>query len=94
MIADYYFIRRKQLSVTDLYSETGQYRYSGGYNLSAVLALLAGILPNIPGFLLQVKAVGEGTFPGWVTALYHYAWFVGFAVSAFVYYIAMKGRGR
>ena len=94
MVADYYFIRRKQLSVTDLYSEQGRYRYEDGYNLRALFALLIGILPNIPGFLLQVELVGGHAFPGWVTGLYHYAWFVGFAVSAIVYYIAMKGRGR
>jgi NCS1 family nucleobase:cation symporter-1 len=92
VIADYYFIRKKVLSLGDLYNERGCYRYNAGYNVSALIALVAGILPCIPGFLLQVGAVGPDAFPQFITGLYHYAWFVGFAVSAIVYYIAMSGR--
>ena len=57
-----------------------------------MVALLAGILPNVPGFLLQVKLIDEATFPAWIAGLYHYAWFVGFGVSATVYYIFMKQK--
>ncbi len=92
MIADYYFIRKKVLSLGDLYNEHGCYRYTAGYHIQALIALVAGILPCVPGFLLQVGAVGTDAFPQTITGLYHYAWFVGFAVSAIVYYIAMRGR--
>lgn len=32
MVADYYLIRRRRINVPELYSTTGQYRYSGGIN--------------------------------------------------------------
>ncbi|MBD2704359.1 NCS1 family nucleobase:cation symporter-1 [Spirosoma sp. BT702] len=92
MIADYYFLRKKQLSVTDLYSQTGIYSFKNGFNSVAVWALLAGILPNIPGFLVTIGAVSAESVPGWITQLYNYAWFVGFLVSGGVYLGLMRGR--
>ncbi len=90
MIADYYFIRRQQLNVSDLYKHRGQYGFKNGFNSAAIIALLTGILPNIPGFLLQIKLVSATVFPVWVSNLYHYAWFVGFFVSGIVYIILMR----
>ena len=58
----------------------------------AILALLVGILPNIPGYLLQIKLIAADAFPVWVNHLYNYAWFVGFAVSGVVYWGLMKRR--
>ena len=94
MIADYYFIRRKELAVGELYSHKGRYRFSNGFNLVAIIALLAGILPNVPGFLLNIKAVGADAVPAWINELYHYAWFVGFFVSGFVYWLLTKKNNR
>ncbi len=90
MIADYYFIRKKELIAADLYSETGAYTYRNGYNLAALWALLIGILPNIPGFLVTIHVVAKENVPEFIAGLYHYAWFVGFAVSFFVYLLLMK----
>lgn len=87
MIVDYFLIRKKELVVDDLYSEQGIYTYKNGFNSIAIVALLLGILPNIPGFLLQVKLVSSTAFPEWISGLYHYAWFVGFAVSGVVYFM-------
>jgi NCS1 family nucleobase:cation symporter-1 len=92
MIVDYFFLRKKNLVAEELYSEKGRYAYSGGFNTIAIVAMLAGILPNAPGFLATVKLVSQNLFPGWLTQLYHYAWFVGFAVSGIVYYVGMKQR--
>jgi len=92
MIVDYFFIRRKQLLLEDLYSESGAYTYSNGFNFKAVAALLIGIVPNVPGFLLQIKVIAADAFPEWVNHLYNYAWFVGFGVSGVVYYLLMKKR--
>ena len=92
MIADYFFIRGKELSVDDLYSHTGQYRYNSGFNRAAVIALLIGILPNVPGFLLQIKLVDNDAFPVWVSDLYHYAWFVGFFVSGILYLVLFNRK--
>jgi NCS1 family nucleobase:cation symporter-1 len=90
LIADYYFIRKKNLVADDLYRHNGVYGYSNGFNTNAIIALLAGILPNLPGFLLQIKVISGTAFPAWVNNLYSYAWFVGFLVSGFVYWILMK----
>lgn len=90
MIADYYFIRKQQLHADELYQHKGRYGYSNGFNIAAVIALLVGIVPNIPGFLLQVKLVSTTAFPAWISDLYHYAWFVGFFVSGIIYILLMK----
>ena len=94
MIADYYFIRKQQLEVNEMYTENGMYSFNKGFNISAVLALLLGILPNVPGFLKQVKAITGTTFPAWITHLYDYAWFVGFFVSGITYLLLTKAHAR
>ncbi|GAB3956116.1 NCS1 family nucleobase:cation symporter-1 [Spirosoma harenae] len=90
MIADYFFLRKQILFVEDLYSETGIYRFKNGYNTAAILALLAGIIPNIPGFLTTIQVIPANSVPGWISQLYSYAWFVGFFVSAGVYLVLMR----
>ncbi|HCY89292.1 MAG TPA: nitrate reductase [Chitinophagaceae bacterium] len=90
MIADYFVIRRKELDAEGLYDPAGRYRYSSGYNMYAIVAMIAGIVPNIPGFMVQVKWLDAGQVPGWIAGLYHYAWFVGFFVSGIVYIILMR----
>jgi nucleobase:cation symporter-1, NCS1 family len=90
MIADYYFIRKQQLNVDALYRHKGQYGFNRGFNTVAIIALISGIVPNMPGFLLQVKLVSARAFPVWISDLYHYAWFVGFFVSGIVYIWLMR----
>lgn len=90
MIADYYFIRKKILNVKDLYSVDREYSYIKGFNYCAIVALVIGILPNVPGFLTTIKAVDENAVWPWLSGLYHYAWFVGFIVSGTVYFLLMK----
>jgi NCS1 family nucleobase:cation symporter-1 len=90
MIADYYFIRKQQLVVSEMYELQGQYSFTNGFNKFAIIALLLGILPNVPGFLLQIKLVSADAFPVWISQLYNYAWFVGFFVSGITYLIFMR----
>lgn len=92
MIVDYYFIRKQTLVVDDLYNIKGIYTFNKGFNTNAILALLLGILPNVPGFLMTIKVVDASVFPQWLTGLYSYAWFVGFGISGFIYWIAMKKK--
>jgi nucleobase:cation symporter-1, NCS1 family len=92
MIADYFFIRKKNLVAEDLYKHGGEYSYSSGFNNKAIIALLCGIVPNIPGFLLQIQVVSATAFPVWISDLYHYAWFVGLFVSGIIYLILMNKR--
>jgi NCS1 family nucleobase:cation symporter-1 len=92
MIADYYFIRKQTLVLDDLYNPQGQYSFKNGFNTQAIWALILGILPNVPGFLTTIQAVSANTFPAWLSDLYHYAWFVGFGISGWIYWILMKNK--
>jgi nucleobase:cation symporter-1, NCS1 family len=94
MIADYYFIRKQQLNVGDLYNASGQYSFGGGYNARAIAALLLGILPNVPGFLAEINVISKDSMPAWIPELYHYAWFVGFFLSGIVYMLLMRSYKR
>lgn len=92
LIVDYFFYRKQQLDVKALYDVNGKYRYTAGFNLMAVLALILGILPNVPGFLTTTEIIPKSSVWTWLSAVYNYAWFVGFFVSGIVYYGLMKGR--
>lgn len=94
MIADYYFIRNKELITTDLYHSKGIYSFSNGYNYAAIAALLIGIAPNVLGFLATIKVIDAAAVPSWILQLYNFAWFVGFFVSGIVYYILMRNKNR
>lgn len=90
LIVDYYLIRKKELNVDGLYSETGPYQYSSGWNRVAIVALALGVLPNVPGFL---NAAFPQSFPdvgAFFKGVYTYAWFVGLAVAAVVYGLGMR----
>jgi NCS1 family nucleobase:cation symporter-1 len=90
LIADYYFIRHHELHVDELYRRDGRYWYTHGFHLAALTALGLGIVPSLPGFLSTVKLVSAGTFPPFIDSLYHYAWFVGFGISATAYYLMTR----
>jgi nucleobase:cation symporter-1, NCS1 family len=87
MIVDYFFVRDQILHVDELYSKSGRYWYQNGFSRAAILALIIGILPNVPGFLTQIKVLDAETVPAFINGLYHYAWFVGFLVSGGVYWL-------
>lgn len=87
MIADYWIVRKATLDVPDLYRATGRYR---GVNPVAVIALVVGIAPNIPGFLLSVQLIKWA--PEFFVDLYTYAWFVGVSLAGGVYALGMRGR--
>lgn len=92
MIVDYYFIRKQSLLLNDLYDSKGIYSFSKGFNINAILALVIGIIPNVPGFLSTIKVVDRNFFPSFIIGLYNYAWFVGFGISGFLYWILMKNK--
>ena len=55
MIADYFVWRRRRLSLADLYNPAGEYRYMNGFSVVGLVTLLVSILPNLPGFLVNIK---------------------------------------
>ncbi len=94
MIADYWLIRRKELDVPDLYRVNGRY---GTFNPVAMIALGAGILPNVVGFLNKagLKSAEElAKHPSLFDHLFPYAWFIGFAVAFAVYLVGMRTQPR
>ena len=90
MIVDYYFIRKQQLDAIELYNPLGIYSYKNGINTAAIIALLLGIIPNVPGFFTTIKVIPLESVPIWISQLYNYAWFVGFFVSGVVFWLIMK----
>jgi NCS1 family nucleobase:cation symporter-1 len=89
MIADYYVWRRRRLHLAALYQPDGEYRFTNGFSLIAIFALLVAVLPNLPGFLVTVKLIDPAAVPSFLVHLYNYAWFVGFAI-AFVVYLVLR----
>jgi NCS1 family nucleobase:cation symporter-1 len=81
MIFDYYLVRKRHLSIADLYRRNGAYEYSAGFNFKALIALAAGIALALVGLV----------FPP-VRWLYDYAWFVGFLFSGVIYLLLMRNR--
>jgi len=86
ILVDYFLIRKTELNVEDLYRSNGIY---AGVNPMAIIALVIGVLPNIPGFLANV---GLYSGSGFVVNLYNYAWFIGLGISSLVYYVLMRKR--
>jgi NCS1 family nucleobase:cation symporter-1 len=89
MIADYFVLRRRELDVPDLYRREGRY---GRVNPVAIVALVTGVAPNVPGFL-KSAGVLDGPHDFW-DDLYVYAWFTGVVVAAVVYLAGMSLRPR
>ncbi len=91
LIADYFLLRKTQLDLKGLYSRSGPYWYRNGFNPAALMALVAGIAPCVPGFL---GTIGVATVPKFWLDLYNYAWFLSFGVSFGVYAAFMNRRAR
>ena len=90
MIADYFVWRKRKLDVEALYSSEGEYGYRGGVSLVALLALAAGVLPSLPGFLAAIKVLPADFLPPFLMGIYSYAWFAGFGIAFVVYLLLRK----
>ncbi len=85
ILVDYYLIAKGNINVQDLYQEHGEYRYEGGWNVNALVAVGIGsvfstLLPNFTTLLP----------PWWNT----YGWFFGVAIGGSVYYVMALLRPR
>ena len=90
MIVDYYVIRRRVLDVDGLYREDGPYTFGGsGFNWRALVALVVGIVPNVPGFLAQATHGAVAVAPIW-SSIYTYAWFVAFLLAGAVHFVLTR----
>jgi NCS1 family nucleobase:cation symporter-1 len=92
MISDYYIIKKEQLSVDDLFTESakGKYHYNSGFNGKAMLAwLISGYIavgtvwPNILVFGLSDFFANLGGGGG-------YAWIIGASLGAAIHLAISK----
>jgi NCS1 family nucleobase:cation symporter-1 len=91
LIADYWIVRRRELSLPDLFKVQGRYTYTNGINWRAMACLAAAILPVVPGFLRAATTPGgQVPNPGFLDTLYTYAWFVTFALSVSFYLLVTR----
>jgi nucleobase:cation symporter-1, NCS1 family len=81
MICDYFVVRKRVLSVEDLYLRGGAYEYSHGFNWFALLALVLGAGIALVGLVVP-----------FYRPLYDYSWLVGFCASFVAYFALMKFR--
>ncbi len=93
LIADYFIYRKKRLNLVALYQAEGEYRFTNGFSVVALVALVIAILPNLPGFLIQINVVSAKNAPTIFQQIYHYAWFIGFAIAFMVYLAGRKMKG-
>ncbi|MDG2143937.1 MAG: cytosine permease, partial [Planctomycetota bacterium] len=91
LIADYFLLRKTEYDLNGLFRKDGPYWYKGGFNPIAIIALVLGVLPNIPGFLLEAGFIESA--PEIFQQIYTFAWFVGFFLSGAIYTVAMKAGG-
>lgn len=93
LIADYWVLRKRELSVPDLFAVEGRYAYRQGSNPRAMLALVLAILPVTPGFLrAALTPGGVVASPNVFDHLYTYAWFVTFGLSFALYLALMRKK--
>ncbi|HUX80586.1 MAG TPA: NCS1 family nucleobase:cation symporter-1 [Alphaproteobacteria bacterium] len=94
ILVDYFVVRRTTLNLDALYQRHGAYSYTHGYNPKAIVALILGILPNVPGFLVQIKVYSPDSVFGFFVPFYHYAWFIGLFISGVSYGFMMLAEKR
>ena len=63
LIADYWVLRRQQLSTADLFKVDGLYSYTNGVNRRAIVVLVLAILPVVPGLPPRRDDARRGSSP-------------------------------
>jgi cytosine/uracil/thiamine/allantoin permease len=81
LLADYFWVRKQNLQLDELYKTNGIYAFRSGFNPAAILSLVAGILLALIGFWIEP-----------LNFLYSFSWFTGFTVSFFLYYFLMQKK--
>jgi NCS1 family nucleobase:cation symporter-1 len=82
LIVDYWIVRKKELSLRDLYvAGAGAYYYDSGWNWRAVVATVAG----------SVVAVAGMFWPA-LSSIAAWSWFIGFVLAGGLYWALMQGQ--
>jgi NCS1 family nucleobase:cation symporter-1 len=90
LLVDYYLVRKTELNVPDLYERNGEYEYTNGWNLNAIVAFALGVVPCLPGYMV-VSGVLNATSvaPFWVD-LYSFGWFLSLFLAGGYYFLTTK----
>jgi nucleobase:cation symporter-1, NCS1 family len=97
MVFDYWLLRRTRLDLRQLYhyGADGEYWFTGGYNIRALVAVACGVIPVLPGFLHAATTEGGVIAdPDFLDQLYRYGVFVAFGLSAIAYLALTLAGGR
>lgn len=83
LIADYYLVKGQSVKVDDLYtmSPRGAYWYDGGYNRTAIAALVPSAL--VPTLCVLVPVLKPAA---------NYAWFIGMGLGLVIYTVLARKR--
>ncbi len=92
MICDYWIIRRQKLNLAELFNPRGLYRYDGGFNWRAIIALAIAVAPCVPGFVRAVAYQGAVPTKGFFDHLYDYSYFITFVLGFVIYLLLMSGQ--
>ena len=74
-----------------LYNEHGEYSYSGGWNMQALMAFIIGVLPCLPGYLAVAGIISKDSVPDFLEGLFSFGWFFSLLVAG-IYYYVMAGK--
>ncbi|TNE63961.1 MAG: nitrate reductase [Alphaproteobacteria bacterium] len=89
LLVDYFIVRKCALKLEDAFRHDGAY---GTWNRAGLIALVVGVLPNLPGFLHAAGALDS--VPAIFDAIYGYAWFVGLFVAGGLYLVLPKPKAK
>jgi NCS1 family nucleobase:cation symporter-1 len=85
MLVDYFFIRRGNLNLPELFtlSPHGRYYFFHGFNVRAFAAFVIGFLLPLPGFAASFgHDIGEAA-----THMYALGWVLSFLMGSLSYYV-------
>ena len=87
MITDYYIVKKQQLNVDDLFSDSasGRYHYNGGFNGKAMLAWLLSGYVAVGSVWPNILVLGLGDFFANLGGGGGYAWMIGAALGAVIH---------
>ncbi|TLU70698.1 NCS1 family nucleobase:cation symporter-1 [Lichenicoccus roseus] len=74
MLADFYLVRRQHLAVAELYTYSGRYRATEGWNFTGIIAFLLGGTAALIGNVIPALSM-----------LGAFSWFIGIIVGASAY---------
>ena len=85
MMVDYYLIRAGKVDVNALYQENGEFKFTGGVNPAAIVALAVGMVFS------SILPTFTTVLPDWWGT---YGWFFGVAIGGAVYFLLRMGARR